>query len=207
MADHSFQIDIDDRSVTVRLDVSKYSPHGRFYACIFFIAFLALGICVLLFLPGKHGSPGMWQELSSNPVDSGGFIVPLVLLVSFPVLMGLFTWRYVVLAYPSDETFRCDRSTVTISKVRWLDFNNKHWNTRSFALAEIENMGYEAIARAKQASIYGLRFITAGKTLRILPGLKPQEADKILKALKTLGVDVPYDPELLKKLEEDADSH
>jgi len=37
---------------------------------------------------------------------------------------------------------------------------------------------------------------------RVLPGLKLREADKILKALKTFGVDVPDDPTLSKKLAE-----
>jgi hypothetical protein len=97
-----FYLDVSDRLVNVRLNAS---PRGRFYACIFFGALTALAMCGLVFLPGKHGNPSMWHDLSSHPVDSGGFIVPLVLLWSFPLFMGLLTWRYVVAAYPSDEPF------------------------------------------------------------------------------------------------------
>lgn len=204
MAEPDFNVEINDQSVSVRLNVSGISPRGRFYACIFFIATLVLAMCGLLLLPGKHGGPSMWQDLSSHPVGSGGFIFPLVLLLSFPPLIVLVTWRYVVSAYPSDETFRCDRSTLTISKVRWLDIHNKKWDTRSYALTEIEKMGYQAIARAKGASIYGLRFMACGKTQRVLPGLKAREADKILQALKAFGVNVPDDPMLSRKLVEDA---
>jgi hypothetical protein len=81
-----FLVDINDQSVSVRLQVS---PRARFYAFIFLIATMALAICGLVSLPGKHGSPGMWHDLSSSPVDSGGFIFTIILLLSFPVLMGL----------------------------------------------------------------------------------------------------------------------
>jgi hypothetical protein len=131
------------------------------------------------------------------------FIVPLALLLSFPVVMGLLVRRYAVSAYPSDETFHCDRSTLTISRVRWLDIHNKDWHTRSYRLVDIVKIGYRALGSARGASIYGLRFIAGGRTQRVLPGLKPREADRILKALKTLGADVPDDPKLSKRLEED----
>jgi len=64
-------------------------------------------------------------------------------------------------------------------------------------------MRYQAIANAKGISIYGLSFIAGGRTLRVLPGLKPRQADKILKALKAFGADVPDDPTLSKKLAEE----
>ena len=203
MADQNLQIDIDDQSVSVRLNISKYSPHRRFYACIFYIALLALGVCVLLFAPLVDGAPSMWHNLSTYPVNSGTPIVASVVLVGTPLLIFLLLRRYMVFANPSDETFRCDRTTVTVSRVRWLDFKNKHWDTRSYTLGEIRNLRYEAIAFAKNASIYGLRFSAGGKTQRVLPGLKPRGADKILKALKAFGVDITYDPKFLKELAED----
>jgi hypothetical protein len=74
-------------------------------------------------------------------------------------------------------------------------------------MEEIENLKYQAIASARGVSIYGLRFKAGGRTQRVLPGLKPRDADKILKALKAFGVDVPDDPKFLKKLAEDAEDH
>ena len=117
--------------------------------------------------------------------------------------MGLLLWRWVVSAYPSDESFHCDRSTLTISRVRWLDIHNKDWNTRSYVLADIAKIRYRALARAQGGSIYGLRFLAGGRTQRVLPGIKPRQADEILKALKAFGADVPDDPEFSKMLEED----
>jgi hypothetical protein len=93
---------------------------------------------------------------------------------------------------------------LTISKVPWLDIHNKHWDTRSYPLVDITKMRYQAIARSKGISIYGLRFIAAGRSQRVLPGLQPHEADKILKALKSFGVDVPDDPTLSRKVAAEA---
>jgi hypothetical protein len=105
MPEQDLDVDVNDLSVSVRLNVSGHAPRARFHACILFTAIGAIAISGLLFLPGKHGNPSMWHDLSSSPVDSGGFIVPLTLLLSLPVSMVLLTWRYVVFVYPSDETF------------------------------------------------------------------------------------------------------
>src|SRR5579871_4655781 len=40
-----FYIDVSDQSVSVRLDASGKSPRGRFYFCMFNMAFVALAIC------------------------------------------------------------------------------------------------------------------------------------------------------------------
>src|SRR5579872_6413103 len=195
MAEQAFEIDITDQSVNVRLDVSTASPRTRFYGCIFFLALGVLGVWVVLVRSGGHGDPSLWHDLSTSPVDSGNFLVPLVLVLSFPLFMGLISWRYVVMAYPSDESFHCDRSTLTLSRVRWLDIHNKDWQTRSYPLADIADIRYRAVASAKGGSIYGLRFLAGGKTQRVLPGITPRQADKVLKALKALGADVPDDPD------------
>jgi hypothetical protein len=145
----------------------------------------------------------MWHDLKSSPADSGDFIFPVTILLGSPLLMGLLTWRYLVSDYPSDEIFHCDGRTLTVSKVPWLDIHNKHWDSRSYTLTDIVDLRYQAIARAKGSSIYGLCFVATGRAHRVLPGLKPREADKILKALKALGADVPDDPTLSRKLAED----
>jgi hypothetical protein len=51
-------------------------------------------------------------------------------------------------------------------------------------------------------SIYGLRFKAGGKTWRILPWLKPADAERILLALKSFGTEVPDDPLVPSKLKE-----
>jgi hypothetical protein len=51
-------------------------------------------------------------------------------------------------------------------------------------------------------SIYGLRLRAGGRTLRILPWLKPADAERILLALRSFGADVPDDPAVPSKLKE-----
>ncbi|CAN5424102.1 hypothetical protein BH10ACI4_BH10ACI4_05700 [soil metagenome] len=141
------------------------------------------------FSKGKHGEPGMWHDFATNPVNSSGFIIPLLIIVGCSALVALLSWRYVVMAYPSDETFYCDRSTLTISKVCWLDIHNKDWRVRSYPVEWITGLKYRSVATAKGGAVYGLRFEAGGRSERILPGLGTRDASKILKAVKSLGVD------------------
>lgn len=190
MPEHEFHLEITKDSVFVRL---KVPGHTRFKALIFFAACTILGLFALLFIPGKQGNASMWHDLMTSPAGSAGFLIPLVLSVGFLLLMISVPRRYVMLAYPSDETLRSDRSTLTISRVRWLDIQNVHRKTRSFPLADVHNIQFQAIARLKSGSVYGFLFVAGGKAWRVLPGLSPRDAEKVLAALKTLGTDVSDD--------------
>jgi hypothetical protein len=69
-------------------------------------------------------------------------------------------------------------------------------------MAGVRDIRYRAVASMRGYSIYGLRFVAGGKIQRILPGLKPGDAEKMLIALKALGADVPDDPVLRRKLKQ-----
>jgi hypothetical protein len=185
-----FEIEVTSQSVKVRLNASKRSPRGRFYWCIFFVAVWIAVLSLAVFAEGKRGQPSMWHDLATHPVNSQGFIVPLVILLGASALIVLLSWRYVVMAYPSDETFYCDRSTLTISKVRWLDIQNADWRSLSYPLDAITGIKYRAVARTRGGTVYGLRFKAAGRSERVLPGLGTHDAGEILKALKAFGADV-----------------
>jgi hypothetical protein len=182
-------VEITDHSVGVCLNVS---PKTRFYATGFFTLFTLAIICLLLFLPGKNGGSGVWQDRPTS----------LFFLAAFPVAIVLLQHRYVRMAYPSDETFQCDRSILKVSRVRWWDVNNSARDTWSWSLSEVSDIRFAVLARSKGAAIYGLRFTTAGGTERILPGLKPRDAKNILAALKAWGADVTEDGLLERKLKE-----
>jgi hypothetical protein len=188
--EEKFEIEVTSQSVKVRLNASKKSPRGRFCWCIFFAAVWSVVLSLVVFARGKRGQSSMWHDLTTHPVNSQGFIVPTVLLLGTSALIVLLSWRYVVMAYPSDETFYCDRSTLTISKVRWLDIQNADWRTRSYPLNTIIGIKYRAVARTRGATVYGLRFKAAGRNERVLPGLGTHDAGAILKALKAFGADV-----------------
>lgn len=190
MSEQQFHLEATTQSVSVRMDAGR----TRFYALAFFVGFMILAICALLFLPGKHGNPSMWHDLSTSSINSAGFWVPIALLFGFLVFMFLTTKRWVMLAYPSAEEFHCDRSTLCVSRVRWLDVRNDHWDTHSYSLAEALNIRYGVITSLRGRSIYGLRFDVGGKIQRILPGLNPPDAEKLLITLKSFGADVSDDP-------------
>ena len=185
-----FEIEVTSQSVKVRLNASKKSPRGRFYWSIFFVAVWIAVLSLVVFAKGKRGQSSMWHDLATHPVNSRGFIVPTVILLGASALVVLLSWRYVVMAYPSGETLYCDRSTLTISKVRWLDIQNADWRTRSYPLNAITGIKYRAVARTRGATVYGLRFKATGRSERVLPGLGTHDAGEILKALKAFGADV-----------------
>jgi len=190
MPDQKLHLDITNDSVSVRLNGD--SGRKRFYALAFFSALTALGMCLLLFLPGKNGSPSIWHDRSAS----------FVLMLTFPLLIFVLTKRYVRLAYAGDETLRCDRSTLSIARVRWLDFRDGHWDSSSFALAEVREIKYRVLVAMRGTSIYGLRLRAGGRNLRVLPWLKPADAERILLALRSFGADVPDDPPVPSKLKE-----
>lgn len=185
-----FEVEVTSQSVNVRLNASIKSPRGRFYWAAFFVALWIAALCLLVFSNGKHGNPGMWHDFATYPINSSGFIVPLLILLGCSALMVLISWRYIVMAYPSDEIFYCDQSTLTISKVPWLDIHNKDWRIRSYPLNQITGIKYKSVATAKGGAVYGLRFKAGGRSERVLPGLGTHDAGKILKAVKAFGMDV-----------------
>jgi hypothetical protein len=64
MPDEKLHLDITNDSVSVRLNGD--SGRKRFYALAFFSALTALGVCLLLFLPGKNGSSSIWHDRSAS---------------------------------------------------------------------------------------------------------------------------------------------
>lgn len=199
MTSKEIQIDITENAVNVTLNVK---PRTRFYALAFFILFVALLFCFVLFTPGNHARPSMWHAMSRSAVGSPGFMYPIYMFLGIALFLFVLQRRYVLYAYPSAETFRCDHSGVTLSRVPWFDTSNTHWRTRTYSIGELEDVRYGVIAISKGASIYGLRFNTGIDAHRVLPGLAPRDAHRILQVLKAFGADVPDDPKLQRKLEE-----
>lgn len=198
MSDQNIHIEITRQSVSATLNVRG---KARFHALAIYAGMTVLCICALLFLPGKNGDPGMWHDLSISGAGSTDFLlVNLCILLSFPVLMFGLTERYVRLAFPSNETFRCDGLTLSTARVHWFDAHNGRWKSRSFPLANVQCIRYCRVANLRGSTIYGIRLKAQSKTRRLLPGLKPDEAEKLLLALRSFGADVPDNPVIPAKL-------
>ncbi len=184
-----FEVELTSQSVTVRLCASRKAPHRRFYWAGFWLLVWIGGLCVSLFTQ-KFGEPNAWHDLVTYPVNSLVFIFILLILIGSQALIGLIFWRSVSMNYPSDETFYCDSSILTISKVRWLDVHNKDWKTRSYPIRKITGLKYQPFSRLRKLAPYGLRFEAAGRSERVLPGLGTHDADRIREAVKSFGVHV-----------------
>ncbi len=200
MAHSDFSISITDKAVDVSYTPSTSEPRGKLFGFIFTIATLIVLTCALLFLPGKHGNPSMWHDLTNASSGSSVVFVPIGLML----FAGLFGWqgfRYARAAWASDETFHCDRESITIKRIPWLDFSNRTWRTYTYPLSEVSGIRFAVIASAKGRAFWGLRFRAHGRKWA-LPGLEAPEAKKILTELRTLGADVPGDPKLDKRIKE-----
>jgi hypothetical protein len=194
LAEPTFKVAITNDSVTASLDVSSHSPRTRFYAGSGYFLLALVADCAFFFVPRKHGRPSMWHYLSSSSVvESGNSTVAVLLLLAVPLFMYITCRRYIWAAYPLDEKPYCDGSTLTISKIRWLDFRNADWRSRRYALTDVSDIKYCRVARLRGSSIYGLRVIAKGRRERILPGLDEPSGEKILSALKALGGKVSDD--------------
>lgn len=194
-----FEIVISDEAVDVNLKPSASSPHAKRNGLVFILCTSLLVPAFLLFVPGKHGS--MWHDITAAHTLSDAE-VPLAFVLAgfgFVWLLGL---RWSEAAWPSDERFHCDRSTLTLARVPLLDFKNRDWQSSSYPLGTVSKIRYAIYASAKGSSIYGLRFKIDGKRHKCLPGLEAPEAQKILCALQQLGADVGVGNDLQKKVDE-----
>jgi len=200
MAHSDFSISITDKTVDVTYTPSTSEPRGKLFGFIFIIATLIVLTCALLFLPGKHGNPSMWHDLTNASSGSSVVLIPIALML----FVGLFGWqgfRYARAAWASDETFHCDREAITIKRIPWLDFSNRKWRTYTYPLSEVNAIRFAVIASAKGRAFWGLRFRARGRKWA-LPGLEAPEAKEILTGLRALGADVPDDPKLDKRIKE-----
>jgi hypothetical protein len=196
---NDFTVSINKDFVEVRLQPSSRSPRAKLGGAIFSMSIVIVVLCALLFLPGKNNAPSMWQDMADANIESGSFQAALVMLIVVGVFLGWLAFRWSVAAWPSDENFHCDRTTLTISRVPYLDFRNRTWKTRSYALRDITKFRFAVYVSAKGSSIYGFCFYENDTGHKILPGLEAPEALNILKALQSFGVDVVLDDKLRKK--------
>ncbi len=196
-----FTISIKQDSVEVQLTPSARSPHAKLGGAIFSASMVIAVLCALLFFPGKHNQPSMWHDMSNASVESD-FLMPLTILILGCIFVGWIGFRWSAAAWPSDETLHCDQTGLTISLIPSLDFHNRIWKTKSYALADIKDLRFAVYASAKGASIYGFRFRANGRRHKTLPGLEAPEAQKILTALQRFGVDVVLDDKLQKKADD-----
>ena len=187
MTKAEIDVAVEPGRVRVYFDTTSKSPHGRFYWAFSILAFLGAIISMILFASGKHGEPGLWERFRESPADSYRSLVPSLLLLALFAVMIWLAIRALRVNYPGGQKLECDGHTLTISRLRWLDWQNSDWITQTYALNEVSRIRYAVIVHNRSKSTWGLHLTAAGKGHRLFPHLTTQQAGEILNGLEALG--------------------
>jgi len=116
------------------------------------------------------------------------FICCLVMgKMAFDAFRGLFGGR---------QTLRCTRTRLEVTDIDL----GRIWRRRIFPKKQVGEIEFGGIGMTI-GSRRGLSFVADGKRVRIFPGLKAPEAQRILAELKRLGFDTVRDPSMLHMVE------
>lgn len=118
-------VSINKDSVEVRLDPSSRSPNAKLGGAVFIVSVGLVVLCAMLFIPGKHNGPSLFQNISGSGIESVEVLIPFGILI---IGVGLTCWGgfwWSAAAWPSDETLHCDETILTISRIPYLDFRNR----------------------------------------------------------------------------------
>jgi hypothetical protein len=185
----TIDIVVEPGLVRVNFDTISTFPHKRFYVGLACLVFIVVADCAIFFSGGKHGATSLWQDMHAYPIDSSRILFPLAIIVIPSVLLCWHISRVVAIAYPGAEKLECNRTTLTISRIRWLDWENKDWISESYQLNDVSRLRFGVIVSGRGNSTYGLLFRAAGRNYRLFPKLTTHEVGKILAGLEALGAD------------------
>jgi len=141
----------------------------------------ALLCAFLLYMSG-----GLVHELLNNLNQGKAAMLPSVVLL-------IFSWMIFQLSrllFGRREVLRCTNEDLSIIN---LDFGYA-WRRRTFLKPDIKGIEFAPLGFSKYGAVAGLRFNAAGKQIKLLRGLRPVEAQKILTKLSALGFDTGTDP-------------
>jgi hypothetical protein len=161
---------------------------------------IALSICCVYFAVFRHGrGPNIQDLLAELRPGKRGFVINLVAL-AYCSLIEVFILAYGVrYLLPFGERLHADRSNLTWSRISWLSFGNR-WVTRSVPVTEVVRASYAIVYKSK--GIHGILIETYGEPWKSFWGIEAPEANRILRALKGLGVNIQRDPEMRESIRE-----
>jgi hypothetical protein len=121
---------------------------------------------------------------------------PLASLSIWCIVMGQILFDSLRGLLGGRQVLRCTRGRMEIIDI---DFG-RVWRRRFFARTKVREIVFGA-AGFTLGSRRGLSFLTAGKRVRLFPGLKAPEAERVLNEMKRLGFEVVRDPHLVRMVE------
>ncbi len=194
----NYQIQVTADSLDVECDVplrsSKLPPQT---SPTFIGSFFVLSALVMFYLSclGHGRNPSIWKMAVNSRAGSSDFasnMIPFVLLLVLEVLLLAVGIRYLL---PFNERLHCDPSTLTWSRIPWVSFGNRRV-TRSIPVIEIVRASYAIAFKSATEHYYGILLETYGKPWKLFWGIESPEANRILRGLSGLGVNVLHDPEM-----------
>jgi len=173
--------------VRVRYEPSQESPYRRFYMGAAFFLFVIALLAIMVFMPGKHAAPSIWDDLHPHP--GHGILIPVFFVLLFSTWLFWSVAKSVRYIYPGDQEIVCNRESLVVSWVPWMDWSNTKRVSESYPLGYVSGIRYGVIVSGKGKSTYGLRFNASGTNYRLFPDLSAYHAGKILAGMEALGVE------------------
>lgn len=189
-----FEIKVTSDTLEARCNL-PFGPKGnRIALSAAMICLGAWGMYPTWLKPDSLGYTNWWRLAHHYSVlDADG-------LVLATALFGLVLLLGIRLLCPAGAILRCDRNQVTTTRIPWYSFTG-HWVTHTYNTLDVSGFCLKYYGSNKGQSVYGIRFFVNGSTKSIFHGsIEPPEAYRILLGLKSLGLDVPPDPELLSRV-------
>jgi hypothetical protein len=190
-------IHVTAESVDVESDGLFGTPASRRWLGCFLIA---LSICCVYFAVFHHGrGPNIQDLVAELHPGKRGFVINLVVL-AYCSLIEVFILAYGVRhLLPFGERLHADRTNFTWSRIRWLSFGQR-WTTRSIPISEVVRASYAIVYKSK--GVHGILIETYGDNWKTFWGIEAPEANRILRGLKGLGVNIQHDPEMRESIRE-----
>lgn len=170
---------------------------SRLWLGCFVIALTVCSVYFALFHPGR--GPHILEMIEETRPGRRDFVANLIVF-AYGSLVELFLLatgiRHLL---PFGERLHADRTTLTWSRISWLSFGNR-WVTRTTPLSEVVRASYAIVYKSK--GIRGILLETYGEAWKTFWGIETPEANRILRSLKALGVNVQHDPEMREAIRE-----
>jgi hypothetical protein len=188
------------RATADSIDVERDGPFQSRKSGLFFGVYAILSALAMLYFSffGSGHKPGIWVMLADLRPGLPRFTEYTFLAAFTLVICGLFLATGIRHLLPFGERMHCDRSTLIWSKIPWVSFGNR-WVTRSIPVSEI-TASYAIVYKSK--GVYGILLESQDMPWKLFWGIETPEANRILRGLKGLGVNVHRDSEMRESIRE-----
>lgn len=190
-------IQIAAESVDVVTDGLFGTRTSRLWFGWFMIALLVCSVYLAVFHPGR--GPAVLDTLAETRPGRPHFVSNLIVLAYFSLFELFLLAVGIRHLLPFGEHLHANRSDLTWSRIPWLSFGNR-WVTKSTPLPEISRASYTIVYKSK--GTYGILLETYGESWKMFWGIEAPEANRILRGLNALGVNVHHDPEMRESIRE-----